>query len=508
MRRHLQLGIKQLTAGYINGHLSPLSVAEQALQDASSLKTLNAFVCMATDLALQQAKESAQRYADQRSLGSLDGVTIAIKDNFCTSQVPTTCASRMLQDFVPPYDATVCARLREAGAVLLGKTNLDQFAMGAGTVDSIYGPTKNIWSESFAADNWRIAGGSSGGSASAVAAGLCYAAIGSDTGGSTRNPASYCGVVGLKPTYGLCSRHGLIPLVNSMDVPGILTRSVSDCVEVLNAIAGPDALDSTTIRQPYKKLQLPEVEQIDLRSLRIGIPKEYHCDALSTEVLETWTKVADLLECAGASVRQVSLPHTAASIFVYSILNQCEVASNMARYDGIEYGHRAADERSTEQLYAQTRAEGFNQVVKTRILTGNFLLLRKNYDHYFEKALRVRRLIAEDFAKVFEASAANEQVDILLTPTTLSEAPLYKDFAALSNRDQCAVQDFCTQPANMAGIPAVSIPVRLSTAGLPLSLQLMSNSLNEQLLLTVARWIEAQVEFDCLESLQRHVASL
>ncbi|KAH8419233.1 hypothetical protein KR222_011242, partial [Zaprionus bogoriensis] len=493
----------QLTAGYINGQLSPVSVAQQALEDAASLRTLNAFVRLTPEQALQQAEEAARRYAERRPIGPLDGVTIGIKDNFCTRNVPTTCASRMLRDFVPPYDATMSARLRQAGATLVGKTNMDQFAMGAGTVDSIYGPTKNIWSEDLSEHNWRIAGGSSGGSASAVAAGLCYAAIGSDTGGSTRNPASYCGVVGLKPTYGLCSRHGLIPLVNSMDVPGILTRSVSDCVDVLNAVAGPDPLDSTIMREPFEKVQLPEVDQIDLRSLRIGIPKEYHCEGLAAEVLETWTKVADLLESAGARVRQVSLPNTAASIFVYSILNQCEVASNMARYDGIEYGHRSADERSTEQLYAQSRAEGFNQVVKTRILTGNFFLLRKNYDHYFEKALRVRRLIAQDFARVFQAQAAEDRVDILLTPTTLSDAPLYKDFVTLSNRDQCAVQDFCTQPANMAGIPAVSIPIRLSTAGLPLSLQLMSNSRNEQLLLTVARWIEAQVEFNSTESLER-----
>ncbi|SPP82551.1 glutamyl-tRNA(Gln) amidotransferase subunit A, mitochondrial [Drosophila guanche] len=499
MRRHLQWSIKQLTSSYADGQLSPRRVAEQALEDAVNLKTLNAFVRLTPEEARQQALESEQRYQKKQPNSGLDGVTIAIKDNFCTKNVHTTCASRMLQDFVPPYDATVCSRLRQAGAVLLGKTNMDQFAMGAGTVDSIYGPAKNIWSEDLTEDNWRIAGGSSGGSASAVAAGLCFAGIGSDTGGSTRNPASYCGVVGLKPTYGLVSRHGLIPLVNSMDVPGIFARSVSDCVEVLNAVAGPDGKDSTTIKQPFTKIQLSEVDGIDLGTVRIGIPKEYHCNGLSAEVLETWTKVADLLECAGASVQQVSLPNTAASIFVYSILNQCEVASNMARYDGIEYGHRAADERSTEQLYAQSRAEGFNNVVKTRILTGNFLLLRKNYDHYFEKALRVRRLIAEDFSKVFEASSKEDRVDILLTPTTLTEAPLYKDFSSLSNRDQCAMQDFCTQPANMAGIPAVSIPIRLSSAGLPLSLQLMSRSLNEQLLLSVARWIEAQVAFDSLD---------
>ncbi|XP_030369854.1 glutamyl-tRNA(Gln) amidotransferase subunit A, mitochondrial [Scaptodrosophila lebanonensis] len=503
MRRHLQLGIKQLTASYADGHISPRLVADTALDDAVKLKTLNAFVRLTPELALHQANESAHRYKEGQIHSNLDGVPIAIKDNFSTAGVLTTCASRMLEDFVPPYDATVYARLREAGTVLLGKTNMDQFAMGAGTVDSIYGPTKNVWSDDLSKDNWRIAGGSSGGSASAVAAGICYAAIGSDTGGSTRNPASYCGVVGLKPTYGLVSRYGLIPLVNSMDVPGIFTRSIADCVEVLNTVAGPDVKDSTTIRRPFKRLQLPKLEEIDLRSVRIGIPKEYHCEGLSTEMLETWTKVADLLESGGATVRQVSLPNTAASIFVYTILNQCEVASNMARYDGIEYGHRATDDRSTEQLYAHSRAEGFNHVVKTRILTGNFLLLRKNYDHYFEKALRVRRLIAQDFAKVFEAGSVEENVDILLTPTTLSDAPLYKDFAAQSNRDQCAVQDFCTQPANMAGIPAVSIPVRLSKAGLPLSLQLMSNTLNEELLLTVASWIENQVGFDCLQN--KHV---
>lgn len=333
---------------------------------------------------------------------------------------------------------------------------------------------------------------------------ICFdsSSIGSDTGGSTRNPASYCGVVGLKPTYGLVSRHGLIPLVNSMDVPGIFARFVSDCVDILNAVAGPDALDSTTLQQSYRPIVLPQPDQIDLSKIRIGIPKEYYCEDLSVDVLETWKKIADVLEDGGAQVKQVSLPHTATSIYVYSILNQCEVASNMARYDGIEYGHRADDDRSTEELYAKTRAEGFNSVVKNRILSGNYFLLRKNYDMYFEKALRVRRLIAEDFHQVFVKAAPEERVDLLLTPTTLSEAPLYKDFAAVSNRDQCAVQDYCTQPANMAGIPAVSIPIRLSSQGMPIGLQLMSNTLNEELLLTVASWIEAQVEFDCFSNEQ------
>ena len=314
-------------------------------------------------------------------------------------------------------------------------------------------------------------------------------ALGSDTGGSTRNPASYCGVVGFKPTYGLLSRYGLIPLVNSMDVPGIMTRTVDDCIDIFNTIAGPDPLDSTTIKKTFKPIISEDISSLSIKDIRIGIPKEYHCEGLSQEVLEIWTQVADLLETNGAHVQEVSMPNTSSSIFVYSILNQCEVASNMARYDGIEFGHRADDNSSTEQLYAKSRAEGFNSVVKNRILTGNYFLLRKNYEKYFLKALKVRRLISQDFDKVFS------KVDILLTPTTLSDAPLLEDFVKNNNRDQCAIQDFCTQPANMAGIPAISIPIKLSNNHLPLSLQLMGPNLSEETLFKVAKWIENAVDF-------------
>lgn len=393
----------------------------------------------------------------------------------------------MLKDFVPSYNATVYQRLEDAGAILVGKTNMDEFGMGSGSVDSIFGPTKNLWSQDL--KNPTIAGGSSGGSAVAVASGCCSAALGSDTGGSTRNPASYCGVVGFKPTYGLLSRHGLIPLVNSMDVPGILTRTINDCVDIFNVIAGPDKFDSTTIKKPFTPIELPRIEEISIKKLRIGIPREYHCQGLSPEVLEAWTKVADLLEANGAEVKEVSMPNTSSSIFVYSILNQCEVSSNMSRYDGIEYGHRAKDETSTEHLYAKSRAEGFNGVVKNRILTGNYFLLRKNYEKYFLKALKVRRLISDDFVKVFST------VDLLLTPTTLSDAPLLKDFTQSSNRDQCAVQDFCTQPANMAGIPALTIPIKLSSNNLPLSLQLCGPNFSEETLFKVAKFIENSVNF-------------
>lgn len=236
-----------------------------------------------------------------------------------------------------------------------------------------------------------------------------------------------------------------------MDVPGILTRNINDCLAVLNAIAGPDPYDSTTIKLPFKQIQLPDDKHLSIKNLKIGIPKEYHCDGISTEVIQTWMKVTDTLENNGAIVRSISLPNTESSIFVYSILNQCEVASNMARYDGIEYGHRSDENFSTEELYAKTREEGFNNVVKNRILSGNYYLLKRNYDKYFEKALKVRRLIANDFLHAFSMENDN-YVDVILTPTTLTEAPLYADFIQNSNRDQCAVQDFCTQPANMAGL--------------------------------------------------------
>lgn len=299
--------------------------------------------------------------------------------------------------------------------------------------------------------------------------------------------------MGYKPTYGLVSRHGLIPLVNSMDVPGIITRSIDDCSIMLNAMAGPDIYDSTTIDEPFEPFMLPKSSELSIKGVKIGIPVEYHCEGLSTDVLEAWTKVADLLEDSGAIVKQVSLPHTALSIAVYTILNQCEVASNMARYDGIEYGHRADDETSTEQLYAKTRAEGFNGVVMNRIMAGNYFLLRKNYDIFFQRALKIRRLIAYDFINVFHGDSEN--VDLLLTPTTLSDAPIYEEFIKSSNNEQCAIQDYCTQPSNMAGIPAVSIPICLSKNKLPISLQLMAPKMKDRELLTAAKWIEKNVNF-------------
>ncbi|KAF5291707.1 hypothetical protein FQR65_LT11400 [Abscondita terminalis] len=457
-----------------------------SLKRANDISKLNAFITITKDEANRQAEESLYRYKARKQLSELDGITIAIKDNFCTSNIKTTCASKMLENFKPSYNATVYDRLKQVGAVLIGKCNLDEFAMGSGTVDSIYGPSKNMWSFS---DDFFITGGSSGGCAVAVATGACFAAIGSDTGGSTRVPSSYCGLVGLKPTYGLVSRLGLIPLVNSMDVPGILTRSIDDCVSILNAIAGPDPKDSTCFTKPYRKIVLPSGDKLSIKGLKVGIPVEYYCNGLSNEVLQTWNEVALMLEDNGAILKQVSLPNTNYSIVCYSILNTCEVASNMARYDGIEFGLRADENASTEKLYATSRSLGFNEVVRNRILIGNYFLLNRNYDKYFNQALKVRRLILNDFDKAWE------EVQVLLTPTTLTTAPRYKDYISKTNRDQCAIQDFCTQPANMAGIPVVSLPIKLSNDGMPLSLQIMGRSLSEPMVLALAKFIESNVKF-------------
>ncbi|XP_073963612.1 glutamyl-tRNA(Gln) amidotransferase subunit A, mitochondrial [Choristoneura fumiferana] len=480
--------IKKIHKAYREKTLTPTSFVDLCLQNAKQNRDLNAFVTLTKGEAENNGIESEKRFYIDKKTKPLDGITIGVKDNFCTKDIRTSCASNMLKNFIPTYNATVYSRLRNAGACLIGKCNLDEFAMGAGTVDSIFGPTRNPWGYK---ECWRIAGGSSGGSAVAVSSGACVAAIGSDTGGSTRNPAALCGVVGLKPTYGLVSRHGLVPLVNSMDVPGIMTRKVEDAVNVLNCIAGPDNLDSTTIKRKFNPVTLDN--DFDMSKIKIGIPKEYHCPGMSEDIIDTWKLVTNLLENEKASVQTVSMPHTSVSIAVYSILNQCEVASNMARYDGIEYGLRTEEDHSTEELYASSRSKGFNSVVRSRIFAGNYFLLTRNYEKYFLKALKLRRMIADDFKKVFK------DVDILLTPTTLSDAPLYDDFVSKHNRDQCAFQDYCTQPANMAGVPAISIPIRLSINKLPLSIQLMGPNLSEELLLNVAKRIEMLVDFPSLE---------
>ncbi|KAK3583874.1 hypothetical protein CHS0354_033647 [Potamilus streckersoni] len=541
----LSLTLKEVIHQIQQGKICAKELCEKCIARAARVKELNAFTTETHNIAKKQASASAERQATHATL-PLDGVPVAVKDNFCTKGIRTTCASHMLESFLPPYNATMVEKLLNNGACLLGKTNLDEFGMGCGSIDSIYGPVRNPWNYHFVCQSleeaglqlgskeshsmtysqlkargihmsaqsrskvlrqtreaekmtedvhcgsdWYIAGGSSGGSAVAVASGVCFGALGSDTGGSVRNPASYCGVVGFKPTYGRLSRHGLIPLVNSLDVPGIFTRTVEDAAILFNHLGGHDVNDSTTVSDPFHKQDLPD---ISIKDLCIGIPKEYHSPGISEEILNAWKWAADLFEKAGAKVIQVSLPHTQYSIVCYSVLCCCEVASNMARYDGIEFGYRAENNESTEELIAASRHYGFNDVVQGRIFAGNYFLLRQNYEKYFMKAQKVRRLISEDFQKVY-----SKKVDILLTPTTPTEAPLYSWFSEQDNRTRTAEQDVYTQPVNMAGVPAVSVPVRLSQAGLPVSLQLIGQSFKDHDLLTVAKWFEQQVKFPRLD---------
>lgn len=497
--------LREVSAALKKGQVTPTELCQKCLSLIKKTKFLNAYITVSEEVALKQAEASEKRYKEGQSLGDLDGIPVAVKDNFSTTGIETTCASNMLKGYVPPYNATVVQKLLDQGALLMGKTNLDEFAMGSGSTDGVFGPVKNPWSYSKQYrekrkqkprdendSDWLITGGSSGGSAAAVSAFTCFAALGSDTGGSTRNPAAHCGLVGFKPSYGLVSRHGLIPLVNSMDVPGILTRCVDDTAIVLGVLAGHDPKDSTTVQGPVKSFMLPCLT--DVSKLCIGIPKEYLVPELSPEVRSLWSKAADLFDSEGAKVKEVSLPHTCYSIVCYHVLCTSEVASNMARFDGLEYGHRCDIDVSTEAMYATTRREGFNDVVRGRILSGNFFLLKENYEDYFIKAQKVRRLIANDFVKVFNAG-----VDVLLTPTTLREAVPYLEFIQEDNRTRSAQDDIFTQAVNMAGLPAVNIPVALSRQGLPVGLQFIGPAFCDQQLLTVAKWFEQQVQFPVIQ---------
>ncbi|XP_045614865.2 glutamyl-tRNA(Gln) amidotransferase subunit A, mitochondrial [Procambarus clarkii] len=498
--------------------ISSLELCDAALRRQEIVARLNPFITSTPEFARESSALSQKRYDRGEHHSPLDGIPIAVKDNFCTLGIPTTCGSIMLKNYVPIYSATVVKRLQKAGAVIIGKTNLDEFGMGSGTIDSSFGPSKNVYrsgieynflhssrscdstvpqvpSTPLTNGDWYITGGSSGGSALAVASGTAFLALGSDTGGSVRNPSSYCGIVGLKPSYGVVPRFGLVSLVNSLDVPGLFGRYVDDVATMLSIVSGLDPQDSTSVPSDLQNLKLPESPSLD--GLIVGIPREYHWPGMSMEVVEAWTKVADLMENCGAQVREVSMPHMKYSIICYSILNPCEVASNFTRYTGVGYGHRVQSTHSMEAVYAFSRSAGLNEVVKGRILAGNYFLLKENKNKYFKQALKVRRLIAQDFGQVWSSG-----VQLLLTPVTLSAAIRYSKFQNLDNRTQTAIQDICTQAANMAGVPAVSIPVSLNSEGLPLSLQLMAPWGKDADMLSAAKWIEQQVNFPRLNILE------
>jgi aspartyl-tRNA(Asn)/glutamyl-tRNA(Gln) amidotransferase subunit A len=461
--------IHELTDAYRRGDLTPTAVAESYLGRIAALdERVGAYLTVVREHALAAASESERRWRAGAPLGPLDGAPVALKDVLCTRGVRTTCGSKMLEKFVPPYDATVVERLRAAGVVVLGKTNLDEFAMGSSTEHSAFYPTRNPW------DLTRVPGGSSGGSAAAVAGGLAAGAFGTDTGGSIRQPAAFCGVVGLKPTYGRVSRYGQVALASSLDQIGPLAQDVEDTALLLGAIAGHDRRDSTSIAAPVPDYmaELPR----GVEGLTLGLPDEYFIDGMDPEVERSVREAIEVLRGLGARIERVSLPTTRHSLAAYYIILPAEASSNLARYDGVKYGLRVAG-RDLVDMESRTRAAGFGAEVKRRIMLGTYALSAGYYDAYYGKAQSVRTLVRREFADAFA------RVDLIVAPTTPNVA-----FKHGEKEDPLSMylNDVFTIPGNLSGIPGVSVPCGFSGAGLPIGLQILGRPLDEARVLRAA----------------------
>ncbi len=451
------------------------------------IRPLNAYITATPEIALEMAAASDARLAKGEA-GALEGIPLAVKDLFCTKGVLTTAASHILDGFIPPYESTVTAKLWAAGAVMLGKTNLDEFAMGSSTTTSHYGPSENPWRRP--GDNRPLVpGGSSGGSAVTVAARAAMGATGTDTGGSIRQPASFCGIVGLKPTYGRCSRWGVVAFASSLDHPGPMTRTVRDAAIMLAAMAGHDPRDSTSAPVP-----VPDYEKAltgDIKGLRVGIPREYRVDGMPQEIEALWQSGIGWLRVAGAKPVEISLPMTKYALPAYYIIAPAEASSNLARYDGVRFGLRV-DGDSLDDMYEKTRAAGFGAEVRRRVLIGTYVLSAGYYDAYYLKAQKVRMLIARDFAAAFE------RCDCILTPTTPSAA-----FAIGEKADDPVamyLNDVFTVPADLAGLPGISVPAGLSPDGLPLGLQIIGRAFDEETVLRVGQVLENAAGFTHVSS--------
>jgi len=440
---------------------------------------INAYICTTRDIAEAQANEIDQLIHKDKQLPSLAGIPIAIKDNICTKGVVTSCSSKMLKNFVAPYESTASTKLWSSGGICLGKTNLDEFAMGSSTETSVFGVTSNPW------DVNRVPGGSSGGSAASVAAGLCAAAIGSDTGGSIRQPASFCGVVGLKPTYGRVSRWGLIAFASSLDQIGPITNSVSDAAEILYSIAGKDPYDSTCLDNPVPNY-IKDLNK-SIKDLKIGIIKEcFDHPGLNTEVKESVLSGVQRFRNLGAQIIDIECPRFNDGIATYYVIAPSEASANLARYDGVKYGYRSDNESNLFDMTSKSRANGFGDEVQRRILIGTYALSAGYSDEYYKKAQRVRTLIRKDFDNAFE------KVDILLTPTCPTTAFMKGDF--LNDPLSMYLSDLLTVPANLAGLPAISIPCGFDKKGLPIGLQLIGNVLEEYRILNAANIFEIDAQ--------------
>jgi aspartyl-tRNA(Asn)/glutamyl-tRNA(Gln) amidotransferase subunit A len=462
-----------------------LELTEAHLAAMEKAKDLNAFITTTADVARARARESDARLQSGNA-GALEGIPLGIKDLFCTEGVQTTAASHILEGFTPQYESTVSQKLRDAGSVMLGKLNLDEFAMGSSNLTSYFGNVKNPWKARNRADDL-VPGGSSGGSASAVAAHLAMGATGTDTGGSIRQPAAFCGIVGVKPTYGRCSRWGIVAFASSLDQAGPMARNVRDAAIMLKVMCGHDPKDSTSA-----PMAVPDFEAVlnhGVKGLRIGIPKEYRPDGLNAEVAALWDQGVAWLKDAGAVIVDISLPHTKSALPTYYIVAPAEASSNLARYDGVRFGQRV-EGKSLDEMYAKTRAAGFGAEVKSRILIGTYVLSAGYYDAYYLKAQKVRALIAQDF------TAAFEKVDAILTPTAPTAA-----FGLNDKQDDpiaMYLNDVFTVPASLAGIPGASVPAGLNSDGLPLGLQVLTKRWDEETLFRVCQTLEEAAKFPAL----------
>ncbi len=480
-----KLTISEAKKGLKANTFSATELTESYIAAMEANRGLNAYITETPDIALSQAKQADERYAKGEANGLLDGIPIAVKDLFCTEGVKTTAASKILDHFIPPYESTVTQNMFAEGAVMLGKTNLDQFAMGSGNVTSYHGNVINPWKANDS-DKDLVPGGSSGGSSAAVAARIAAAALGTDTGGSIRQPAAFTGTVGVKPTYGRCSRFGTIAFASSLDQAGPIARDVKDAATLLQAISGFDPNDSTSADVPVPHWS--EELAPNVKGLKIGIPKEYQADGMPAEITEMWEKSAEWLKEAGAEIVDISLPHTKYALATYYIVAPAEASSNLARYDGVRYGHRTAEAvKSLDEMYELTRAEGFGDEVKRRIMIGTYVLSAGYYDAYYRRAQKIRTLIARDF------TSAYEQVDAILTPTTPSSA-----FAIGENEDdpvKMYLNDLFTVPTSLAGLPGMSVPVGLDARGLPLGVQIIGKAFDEQTMLNVGKVVEEAAGF-------------
>jgi aspartyl-tRNA(Asn)/glutamyl-tRNA(Gln) amidotransferase subunit A len=481
----------ELTRRFGARETTATEVLESCLQRIEAVdERVKAFLHVDADAARQQAHEVDDRLKAGEDVGWVAGIPLALKDVLCTRGVVTTCGSKILHNYIPPYDCTPWERLKAVGSVLVGKTNCDEFAMGSSTENSGFFPTRNPWGLE------TVPGGSSGGSAAAVACGEAVWGLGTDTGGSVRQPAALCGVVGLKPTYGLVSRYGLIAFASSLDTVGTFTRTVRDCATLLTAIAGPDPMDATSIPQPVRDY----TEGIDggVAGLRVGVVREWFGEGLEPDVRTAVETAIDRLSALGATIEEVELPHAEFALSAYYIIAPAEASSNLARYDGVRYGHRAADARDAVDMNMRTRGEGFGAEVKRRIMLGTYALSAGYYEAYYGQAQKVRTLVIRDFEAVFR------KVDLLLSPTSPTTAFRLGE----KTEDPLAMylNDIFTIPANLSGVPAISLPCGLDADGLPIGLQLMGPHLDEPTVLRAAHALEQDLAFDAVPPLVREAA--